>query len=74
MGRRDHAVPASHGRSRCYAAPQAHQIERGAVGNHGESRRARRDSIPTIRAGQRQNQPQMIAASQAEDADAAQEA
>ncbi|WP_328830571.1 hypothetical protein [Streptomyces sp. NBC_00252] len=49
-------------------APQAHQIERGTAGNHGESSRARRGPCSTVRPGQRPNQPQMPAASQAESA------
>jgi hypothetical protein len=59
--------PAASGRD-AEAAPQAHQIERGTAGNHGESSRARRGRAPTIRPGQRPNRPQMLAASQAESA------
>src|SRR5690348_2159040 len=36
------------------------------AGNHGECGRARRDRTPTVRPGHRPNQPQMLAASQAE--------
>lgn len=47
-------------------APQAHQIERGTGGNHGEYRRGRRDLARAVRPGQRPNDPPVIAASQAE--------
>jgi hypothetical protein len=48
-------------------APQPHQIQRGTAGNHGESSPARRGRTRTVRPGQRPTQPQMPAASQAED-------
>lgn len=50
----------------CPTAPQAHQIERGTAGNHGEEGPTRRRHHPTVPPGQRPNQRQMPAASQAE--------
>jgi hypothetical protein len=51
------------------AAPQAHQIERGTAGKHGESHPARRGRTSTVRRGQRACRPQLIAASQADGVD-----
>lgn len=47
-------------------APQPHQFERGAAGNHGERKRRRRRRSPAIWPGQSPNRRQMIAASQAD--------
>lgn len=51
------------------AAPQAHQIERGTAGNHGESSRAHPGPRSAVRPDQPPNRLQMPPASQAESAE-----